>query len=266
MEAIETLSTGSGSEREAVHDSTVGIHLAVLSTLGVDLPETAKILDFGCGAGGNVRALRARGYLNACGYDVGDGRTLVRDDRHQIKVGTLLDLRLPYEDNTFDLVISDQVFEHVQDQVRAFEELLRITKPGGHGLHIIPARYAPIEPHILVPFGGVFQHRWWYKLWASFGIRNRFQAGLSADETADHNAFFMSEATRYITTSCYRVIFREVGFQYRFAEQEFFDSHDRPSMRAIGKLGSPAMRLYRTFRSRIVYLRKPDSPKWAQRP
>jgi hypothetical protein len=117
-----------------------------------------------------------------------------------------------------------------------------------------------------VPFGGVFQHRWWYKLWASFGIRNRFQAGLSAGETADYNAFFMSEATRYITTSCYRVIFREVGFQYRFAEQEFFDSHDRPSMRAIGKLGSPAMRLYRIFRSRIVYLRKPDSPKWAQRP
>ena len=47
MGAIETLSTGSGSEREAVHDSASGIHLAVLSTLGVDLPETAEILDFG---------------------------------------------------------------------------------------------------------------------------------------------------------------------------------------------------------------------------
>jgi len=61
MGAIETRSTGSGSEREAVDGSTVGIHLRVLSTLGVDLPETAKILDFGCGAGGTVRALRARG-------------------------------------------------------------------------------------------------------------------------------------------------------------------------------------------------------------
>ena len=38
MEAIETLSTGSGSEPEAVHDSNVWIHLGVLSTLGVDLP------------------------------------------------------------------------------------------------------------------------------------------------------------------------------------------------------------------------------------
>jgi ubiquinone/menaquinone biosynthesis C-methylase UbiE len=39
----------------------------------------------------------------------------------------------PYEDKTFDLVTSDQVFEHVQDQVRVFQELWRITKPGGHG-------------------------------------------------------------------------------------------------------------------------------------
>ena len=37
---LSTESSESGDER---------IHLAVLSTLGVDLPETAKILDFGCG-------------------------------------------------------------------------------------------------------------------------------------------------------------------------------------------------------------------------
>jgi SAM-dependent methyltransferase len=249
--AVDTLSAGSNDERI--------LNLTVLSTLGVDLPKTAGILDFGCGAGRTVRALRALGYVNARGYDVGDGRTLVGDEQQHITVGTLLDLRVPYEDNTFDLVISDQVFEHVQDQARAFEELLRITKPGGHALHIIPARYAPIEGHIFVPFGGVLQHRWWYKLWALFGIRNKWQAGLSADETADHNAFFVSEATRYISTSCYRVMWRQIGFEYRFAEQEFFDGHVRPSMRMIGKLGRPAMWLYRTFRARIVYMRKPGS-------
>ena len=247
--AIDTLSANSGDERI--------LNLAVLATLGVDLPKTAKILDFGCGAGCTLRALRTLGYVNAFGYDVGDGRTLLGADRDHITVGTLLNLKLPYEDNSFDLVISDQVFEHVQDQVRVFEELLRITKPGGHGLHIIPARYAPIEQHIFVPFGGVFQHHWWYKLWALLGVRNEWQAGLSADETADHNAFFASEATRYVPTSCYRVIWKKIGFEYRFAEQEFFDGHVRSSMRMIGRLGRPAMWLYRTFRSRIVYLHKP---------
>jgi hypothetical protein len=39
-------------------------------------------------------------------------------------------------------------------------------------VHIIPARYAPIEGHIHVPFGGVLQHRWWYELWALLGIRH----------------------------------------------------------------------------------------------
>jgi SAM-dependent methyltransferase len=233
------------------------IELTVLKALGVDLPKTARILDFGCGAGRTIRSLRAMGYNNTFGYDVGDGRNLLGIDRDHISVGTLLNLQLPYEDNTFDLVTSDQVFEHVLDQVRVFQELWRITKPGGHGLHLIPARYMPIEGHIFVPFGGVIQHRWWYKLWASLGIRNKHQVGLSADQTADHNAYFVTDATRYVSTSCYRVMWKQIGFEYRFAEQEFFDTHARPSMRMIGKLGRPAMSVYRTFRSRIVHLRKP---------
>src|SRR6476619_4197492 len=131
----EALSADSGRTRI--------LNLEVLATLGVDIPKTARILDFGCGNGTMVRALHTLGYVNAEGYDVVNYRGTPPDaDRDHITAGTLLELRLPYEDNTFDLVISDQVFEHVQDQVRAFQELHRITKPGGHGMHIIPARYA----------------------------------------------------------------------------------------------------------------------------
>ncbi len=247
--ASERLLAGSGVEQIS--------HLRVLGTLGVHLPETAKILDFGCGAGGTVRALRTLGYVNASGYDVMDGPTRLGADREHIKVGSVFNLRLPYEDNTFDLVMSDMVFEHVQDQVRVFEELRRITKPGGHGLHRISTRYVPIEGHLFVPFGGVFQHRWLYKLWALLGIRNEYQKGLSADETADDNAYFAIDATRYVPISCYRVIWKKIGFEYRFAEQEFFDGHTRSSMRLIGNLGRTGAWLYRTFRAQIVYMRKP---------
>ena len=240
-------------------ETSLPLELRVLKALRVDLPKTAKILDFGCGAGRTIRSFRALGYANSYGYDVGDGRNLLGVDRDHISVGSLLNLKLPYEDNTFDLVTSDQVFEHVQDQVRVFQELWRITKPGGLGFHCIPARYMPIEGHIFVPFGGVIQHRWWYKLWALLGIRNQFQRGLTADQVADHNAYFVTDATRYVATSCYRVMWQQIGFDYRFAEQQFFDSHERASMRMIGKLRWPAMVLYRTFRSRIVLLRKPDT-------
>jgi hypothetical protein len=62
------------------------------------------------------------------------------------------------------------------------------------------------------------------------------------------------------TRPCDRMIFREVGFQYRFAEQEFFDSTTaHPCVRSEN--WRPAMRLYRTFRGRIVHLGKPDSPR-----
>ncbi len=250
--AVDTLSAGSRDGRV--------LHLDVLTTLGVDLPKTAKILDFGCGAGDILKALRRLGYVNAEGYEVVDGPTMLGADQDYITVGTLLDLRLPYADNTFDLVISDQVFEHVQDQVRVFSELHRITKPGGHGLHIFPAQYSPIEVHNFVPLGGVIQHRWWYKLWALLGVRSRNQrdTGLSfsADETADRNAYYASEALRYLPNSFYRVIWKKLGFEYRFAEQEFFDGHARSSMRMIGTLGPPIAWLYRTFRGRVVYLRK----------
>jgi SAM-dependent methyltransferase len=233
------------------------IALRVLTTLGVDLPKTARILDFGCGAGETVGALRDLGFVNACGYDVVQSRHDLVREREHIRVGTALNLKLPYDDNTFDVVMSDQVFEHVHDQVRVFEELRRITKPGGHGLHLFPARYGPIEPHLLVPFGGVFQHRWLYKVWAWLGVRNQHQIGLSANETADDNAYFAIEATRYVPTSCYRALWKRIGFEYRFAEQEFFDGHVRSSMRKIGKLGGTVAWLYRTFRGRVVYLRKP---------
>jgi SAM-dependent methyltransferase len=45
-------------------------------------------------------------------------------------------LKLPYPDNSFDWVLSDQVFEHiVGDPQLAMDETLRVLKPGGQLLH-----------------------------------------------------------------------------------------------------------------------------------
>jgi SAM-dependent methyltransferase len=45
-------------------------------------------------------------------------------------------LNLPHPDNSFELVISDQVFEHIQGlPSAAMKETLRVTKPGGWVLH-----------------------------------------------------------------------------------------------------------------------------------
>ena len=46
--------------------------------------------------------------------------------------------RLSFADDTFDLVISEDVFEHVRDSDRAFREVHRVLKPGGVHVFSIP--------------------------------------------------------------------------------------------------------------------------------
>lgn len=44
-------------------------------------------------------------------------------------VGTVLDL--PFEDNAFDVILSQAVLEHVPDPQKAVDEMARVLKPGG---------------------------------------------------------------------------------------------------------------------------------------
>lgn len=236
---------------------------AILNLLGTRLPKEAYILDFGCGAGRAVYSLLDQGYTNTVGYDVKD-RLELRDpdDRYRFYIGDHAGGRLPFEDNSFDLIISEQVLEHVKDQIGMLWELHRIMRPGGHALHVFPARYCPIEPHIYVPLGGLLGHRCWYKLWALLGIRNEFQKGLPADETADLNAFYFVEGLNYIPNSCYEIVWQRLGYEYKWIDQENFDTSERAIVRMVGKLNRvlPLIGwLNRTFHTRRVYLKKKDS-------
>ncbi len=50
--------------------------------------------------------------------------------------------RLPFEDNYFDLIISNAVFEHIRDVPGAIRELTRISKPAGilyNVIHLYPS-------------------------------------------------------------------------------------------------------------------------------
>jgi SAM-dependent methyltransferase len=42
----------------------------------------------------------------------------------------LINYRIPFADNTFDIIVSDQVFEHVQNWSEALTEIKRVLKPG----------------------------------------------------------------------------------------------------------------------------------------
>ena len=56
---------------------------------------------------------------------------------------------LPYENDSFDIVVSDQVLEHVFDPVQAVNESLRVVRPGGVVIHTTcfmnPIHHYPVD-------------------------------------------------------------------------------------------------------------------------
>jgi SAM-dependent methyltransferase len=47
-------------------------------------------------------------------------------------------LNIPYDDNTFDLIICNHVLEHIQTDLLAMKELLRVLKKGGQAILQVP--------------------------------------------------------------------------------------------------------------------------------
>lgn len=61
-------------------------------------------------------------------------------------------LRLPYRDETFDVVLCNHVYEHVRDQQALFDEIRRVLRRGGFCYLAAGNRLKVIEPHYRLPF------------------------------------------------------------------------------------------------------------------
>ena len=106
--------------------------IALCEAKGIQVPKNAKILHYGCGAGRRVYQLLDAGYKAAIGYDVlrlsqASGSFRPAAVSQQLHPSGLI----PLPDASVDFVFSDQVFEHVSDQPRAWRGIYRVLKPGG---------------------------------------------------------------------------------------------------------------------------------------
>ncbi|MDD2563836.1 MAG: methyltransferase domain-containing protein [Salinivirgaceae bacterium] len=53
-----------------------------------------------------------------------------------------LDVReMPFSENTFDATMCNHVFEHIDDDKKAMSEFLRVLKPGGWGIFMVPIKW-----------------------------------------------------------------------------------------------------------------------------
>ncbi len=94
-----------------------------------------NILDVGCGDGD--KTIRMANHFN---IDMHNTYGVDYDDQRVIDCGKIfnaekIDLEtddLPYENNTFDLVICNQVLEHLKNYRKVIDDLIRVTKRGGY--------------------------------------------------------------------------------------------------------------------------------------
>ena len=98
--------------------------------------ERPAALDLSCGDGDLLAALSAAGY-NARGTtfrDRDDDYIRRRDHPEALRVDGGIDLNvpLPYDDASFDLVTSTEVIEHVEGHRNLIGEAARVLRPGGH--------------------------------------------------------------------------------------------------------------------------------------
>ena len=95
-----------------------------------------RALDVGCAGGGNTAVLRDLGWAvtgleySAAGAEIAASRHLdvVRGDA----------TALPFGDATFDLVMSTDVWEHIEDDGAVARETVRVLRPGGRALVAVP--------------------------------------------------------------------------------------------------------------------------------
>lgn len=108
-------------------------HLWVLEKL--DKLEFNSILDIGCGTGTLLSLIMSKNSnINVSGIDLSSEMIKLA----AVKLGEVADLRdgdseeLPWDDNSFEIVVSTHSFHHYPNPSKVIDEMYRVLKPDGY--------------------------------------------------------------------------------------------------------------------------------------
>jgi SAM-dependent methyltransferase len=94
-------------------------------------PKDAAILDVGVGSGSNLRMLKEAGFTNYQGFDFSPLAKKFCEEKNlgAVKVGDICDSG--FADNSYDVILFTDVVEHIENDLLALKEVVRILKPNG---------------------------------------------------------------------------------------------------------------------------------------
>jgi len=121
----------------------------------------AKILDYGCGSGKVVVAGRKLG-LDVYGTDIfNESATVYKEEVEKSGllgsvIREITNDRLGFDDEYFDVIVNNQVFEHVENLDLVLAETYRVMKKGSLLLCLFPSKEIIREGHIGIPFAHWF--------------------------------------------------------------------------------------------------------------
>jgi SAM-dependent methyltransferase len=131
--------------------------------------KTIRLLDVGTGSGGIAYYFAHHSQLNCIvdAVDIVDNRQVFEG----ISFHLVSDTSLPFDDETFDIILSNHVIEHVgqiAEQKRHLAELSRVLRPDGVIYLAVPNRWMLIEPHYRLVFLSWLPVAWrtsWLRFW-----------------------------------------------------------------------------------------------------
>ncbi len=252
-------------------------HLAVLLNTMLKrkgLPSTVRVLDMGCGDA-HLLAYLAQTLpgqnpdhqFEFCGFEVGDigcqaddylTRTVEFLNEHapghqwneHVAVFSASD-RWPYQDASFDVILSNQVLEHVQDHALVFGEIRRCLAPDGVSIHLFPLHETIYEVHAHMPFVHWIREpgrrgKLMY-LFAKLGFRRKYEEEMhfrgwkNLEEFAATYSDVLGSMTNYKSSKQITELAERAAFRVEFSYTKDFFSTKLLSMirRTPNRYGSP---------------------------
>ena len=142
------------------------------------IAETDKVLEVGSGAHGLVFGFGGNFGVGIDPLAV-DYKRLFPKWQHNAPTSAAIGEQLPFADNSFEIVLSDNVIDHARDPLKIINEIVRVLKPGG-------VLYFTVNVHH--PIYGIASRA--HGLWNAAGIR------LELSAFADHTVHFTEARIR----------------------------------------------------------------------